>query len=102
MVSDSTEAMKATEPIFQLFLQNADIVKIKRTRVIAGCRTDQTECESATYLIEVAKRTYSVRHRAPTLATTAANPKASAEIGMSFTPFLILSSMKFPNLLERL
>lgn len=101
MVSDSTEAMKATEPIFQLFLQNADIVKIKRTRVIAGCRADQTECESATYLIEVAKEPIASGTGA-TLATTAANPKASAEIGMSFTPFLILSSMKFPNLLERL
>ena len=44
---------------------------------IAGCRTDQTECESAMYLIEVTKLPIASGTGA-TLATTAANPKASA------------------------
>ena len=76
-------------------------VRARMITGIAGCRTDQTECESAMYLIEVTKLPIASGTGA-TLAMTAANPKASAEIGMSFTPFLILSSMKFPNLLERL
>lgn len=60
---------------------------------IAGCRTDQTECESAMYLIEVTKLPIASGTGA-TLATTAANPKVSAEIGMTLTQLSILPSME--------
>lgn len=64
-------------------------------------KTVQMECDISRYLtLKINANTAS--GTGATLAMTAANPKASAEIGMSFTPFLILSSMKFPNLLEHL